>query len=52
MAHALKSPSYEGNAAGRSLPLSTKQKNRNNYTKRKQAKTSAKLEVTNKSNIY
>ena len=54
MAHALKSPSYQGNTAGRSLPLFTKQKIRNNYTKRKQAKisSSAKLELSPVNQIY
>ena len=54
MAHALKSPSYQGNTAGRSLPLFTKQKIRINYTKRKQAKTSssAKLELSPINQIY
>ena len=54
MAHALKSPSYQGNTAGRSLPLFTKQKIRNNYRKRKQAKTSSsgKLELSPVNQIY
>ena len=44
MAHALKSPSYEGYTAGRSLPLFTNmcsnkaRKALNNFSKRKQAK--------------
>ena len=52
MAHALKSPSYEGNAAGRSLPLFTKQKNRNNYTKRKQAKLPLRNSKSRINQIY
>ena len=52
MVHALKSPSCEGNTAGRSLPLYIKQKIRNNYTKRKQAKTAAKLELSLINQIY
>ena len=56
MAHALKSPSYEGYTAGRSLPLLYSNKARkilNNFRKRKQAKeTLAKLELSLINHIY